>query len=44
MNDLLEIFFNDQEMNRELTKVRGNDFCDMLALFFDLTDRIRGHL
>ena len=44
MNDLLEIFYNDPDMNREVTKVRGNDFCEMLGLFFDLTDRIRGHL
>lgn len=44
MNDLLEIFYNDPDMNRELTKVRGNDFCEMLGLFFDLTDRIRAHL
>lgn len=41
MNDLLEIFYNDPDMNRELTKVRGNDFCEMLGLFFDLTDSIR---
>ena len=44
MNDLLEIFYNDPDMNRELTKVRGNDFCEMLGLFFDLTDRIRTFL
>ena len=44
MSDLLEIFYNDPDMNRELTKVRGNDFCEMLALFFDLTDRIRTYL
>ena len=41
MSDLLEIFYNDPDMNRELTMVRGNDFCEMLGLFFDLTDRIR---
>ena len=44
MSDLLEIFYNDPDMNRELTKVRGNDFCEMLALFFDLADRIRTYL
>ena len=44
MNDLLEIFYGDPDMNRELTKVRGNDFCEMLGLFFDLTDRIRSYL
>lgn len=44
MNDLLEIFYNDTDMNRELTKVRGSDFCEMLGLFFDLTDRIRTYL
>jgi hypothetical protein len=30
-------------MNREKTMVRGNDFCEMLGLFFDLTERIRQH-
>ena len=44
MSDLLEIFYNDPDMNRELTKVRGNDFCEMLGLFFDLADGIRSHL
>lgn len=44
MNDLLEIFYTDTLMNRELTKVRGNDFCEMLGLFFDLADRIRSYL
>lgn len=44
MNDLLEIFYNDANMNREVTKVRGNDFCEMLGLFFDLADRIRSYL
>lgn len=44
MNDLLEIFYNDPDMNREITMVRGNDFCEMLGLFFDLTDRIRTYL
>lgn len=44
MTDLLEIFYNDPDMNRELTKVRGNDFCEMLGLFFDLTDRIRTYM
>ena len=44
MSDVLEIFFNDPDMNRELTKVRGNDFCEMLGLFFDFTDCIRSNL
>ena len=44
MSDLLEIFYNDPDMNRELTKVRGNDYCEMLGLFFDLADRIRSYL
>ena len=44
MSDLLEIFYGDPDMNRELTKVRGIDFCEMLGLFFDLTDRIRSFL
>ena len=43
MSDLLEIFYNDPDMNRELTKVRGNDFCEILGLFFDLTDSIRNN-
>ena len=44
MSDLFEILYNDPDMNRKLTMVRGNDFCEMLGLFFDLTDRIRSHL
>ena len=44
MGDLLEIFYSDPEMNRELTRVRGNDFCEMLGLFFDLAERIRSNL
>lgn len=44
MSDLFEIFYNDPDMNRELTMVRGNDFCEMLGLLFDLTDRIRSYL
>ena len=44
MSDLLEIFYNDPDMNRELTMVRGNDFCEILGLFFDLTDHIRSYL
>lgn len=44
MYDLLEIFYKDTYMNRDLTKVRGNDFCEMLALFYDLTERIRNYL
>lgn len=43
MTDLLEIFYNDAEMNRELTMVRGNDFCEILALFFDLSEAIRNN-
>ena len=43
MTDLLEIFYNDTEMNRELTMVRGNDFCEILALFFDLSEAIRNN-
>lgn len=43
MSELLEIFYNDPDMNRNLTMVRGNDFCEILGLFFDLTDRIRSY-
>ena len=43
MTDLLEIFYNDSEMNRDLTVVRGNDFCEILALFFDLSEAIRNN-
>ena len=38
MTDLLEIFYNDEDMNKDQTSVRGNDFCEMLALFFDLSE------
>ena len=38
LGDILEIFFNDSDMNRDETMVRGNDFCEMLGLFYDLTD------
>ena len=41
MSDLLEIFYSDPNMNKEATHVRGNDFCEMLGLFFDLAERIR---
>ena len=41
MTDVFIIFFEDALMNRELTKVRGNDFCDMLGLFYDLTEKIK---
>ena len=44
MGDVLEIFFNDPYMNSEQTRVRGNDFCEMLGLFFDFTDCIRNKL
>ena len=44
MSDLLEIFYGDPDMNRELTMVRGNDFCEMLGLFFDLSERVRSYL
>ena len=44
MSDILEIFYSDTEMNRTMTLVRGNDFCEMLGLFFDLADRIRNYL
>ena len=30
-------------MNREITKVRGSDFCELLGLFYDLTERIRAY-
>lgn len=43
MTDLLEIFYNDSEMNRDLTMVRGSDFCEMLALFFDLSEAVRNN-
>ena len=43
MTDLLEIFYDDTDMNRELTMVRGTDFCEMLALFFDLSEAVRNN-
>ncbi len=43
LGDILEIFFNDSDMNRDQTMVRGNDFCEMLGLFYDLTDQIRAY-
>ena len=43
MSDLLEIFYSDPNMNKESTHVRGNDFCEMLGLFFDLAERIRSY-
>jgi len=43
MTDLLEIFYDDEDMNREFTMVRGNDFCEMLALFFDLSEAVRNN-
>ena len=43
LTDVFIIFYEDAFMNRELTKVRGNDFCEMLGLFYDLTEKIRQH-
>lgn len=43
LGDILEIFYNDSDMNRDQTMVRGSDFCEMLGLFYDLTDQIRSY-
>ena len=43
LGDILEIFYNDSDMTRDQTMVRGNDFCEMLGLFYDLTDQIRSY-
>ena len=36
MSDLLIFFQYDKVINHKMTKVRGNDFCKMLKLFYDL--------
>ena len=41
MADLFELFYNDSDMNTSSTLVRGVDFCEMLALFFDLSEAVR---
>ena len=41
MADLFELFYNDSDMNSSSTLVRGTDFCEMLALFFDLSEAVR---
>ena len=43
ITDLLSLFYDDREMNTDSTMVRGSDFCEMLALFFDLTDAMRNN-
>ena len=43
ISDLFSLFYDDQEMNTDSTMVRGSDFCEMLALFFDLTDALRNN-
>ena len=43
ISDLFSLFYDDREMNADSTMVRGSDFCEMLALFFDLTDAMRNN-
>ena len=43
ISDLLSLFYDDREMNTDSTMVKGTDFCEMLALFFDLTDAMRNN-
>ena len=43
ISDLFSLFYDDREMNTDSTMVRGSDFCEMLALFFDLTDAMRNN-
>ena len=43
ISDLLSLFYDDGELNTDATMVRGSDFCEMLALFFDLTDALRNN-
>lgn len=41
IKDLMDLFFNDERVNSFNTMVCGNDFCDMLGLFFDLAEAMQ---
>jgi len=41
MKDLLDIFYTDPDMNDAGTFVKGYEFCEITALFFDLAESMR---
>ena len=38
LKDLLDLFFQNQEVNNFTTMICGSDLCEMLGLFHDLTE------
>ena len=41
MQDMLDLFYSDSEINNLKTMVCGNDLCEMLGLFHDLAEASR---
>ena len=44
LQDLLDLFYSDQDINNFKTMVCGNDLCEMLGLFHDLAEENRATL
>lgn len=40
LKDVLDLFFDDQQVNNYTTMVCGSDLCEMLGLFHDLAEAI----
>ena len=40
LKDLLDHFYNDEQINNVKTMVNGNDLCEILGLFHDLGEAI----
>lgn len=40
MQDVFDLFYADQQINNYDTMVCGNDLCEMLGLFYDMTEAI----
>lgn len=44
MQDLLDLFKQDSDLNQVTSTIRGDRFCEMLALFVDLAECMRNDL
>lgn len=44
MQDLLDLFTQDSDLNQVTSTIRGDRFCEMLALFVDLAECMRNDL
>ena len=40
LKDLLDLFFQNEQVNNHTTMVCGHDLCEMLGLFHDLAEAI----